>query len=152
MRTAPKAPLSMISCVRRIGASIAVAVTDAKLYAGRLRRLDHVRALRKRQRHRLFHQHVLAVARGENRVLGVQSVRRRDVNDVDAGIAAQRVDRRVRARAELGDEPIARLGARVGSRRQPNARVADERRQHQRERAPEAGHAPAQNGPPCRAR
>ena len=126
----------------------AVAVADDELHAGRRRRVDHPRAVGERQRHRLFDEHVLAVPCRRDRVRRMHLVRRRDVDDVHRRVGAQRLDRRVRA-VHRNRRRSARAPRRAGRRRRTssNARIGDERRQHQRERAAESGHAPPPRRP-----
>ena len=64
------------------------------------------------ERERLLDEDVLAVLEREDRVLGVQRMRGRDVDDVDVRVGDEVFVRAVRARdAELGREGSPRLGA-----------------------------------------
>ena len=63
MRTAPNSPLSINSRVRRIGASKLWLWPTTSCTPGLAHRLDHRAAFVERDRHRLFDQHMLAVAR-----------------------------------------------------------------------------------------
>ena len=145
MRTRPTAPLSMISRARRIGRSKLWLWPTIRMHAGLLRRLDHALAFGERERHRLFDQHVLAGAppraRRARRASGAASrcrpPRRRDRR------TALRPSHRP-ARRNPAAKLLARLGARIGGGDQSHARIARERRQHQREGAAEAGDADAQ--------
>ena len=123
MRTAPTAPLAMISRVRRIGASKLWLWPTTRRTLARFGRIDHLRAFGERDRHRLFDQHVLAVRRGQRNVLRVMLVRRGDVDHVDGRVRAQASRDESGSRAEIRRELFARLGARVGAPRP--ARCAD---------------------------
>ena len=129
----------------RNGAIEAVAVADDHADAGARHGIDHRLAFVERHRHRLFHQNVLATRRGCGDMSRMELVGRGDVDDVDVRIGAQRLDARVRPRIERGGEVRRRLASRVRRRDQCDARIGDEGRQHQRERAPETGDADAKS-------
>jgi hypothetical protein len=140
MRTAPNAPLSIRAQAhdRRIER---MAVADDERDAGALRRSDDRGAFRKRQRHRLLHQEMLAVPGGEHRVAGVILMRRRHVDRLDRRVGAQLLDRRVAHGGEIRGEARPRLSAAIGRGHQRHPRIAHEGRQHQAEGAAEAGDA-----------
>ena len=123
---------------------VAVARADEEASAGRARRGDHLRALRDLEGHRLLHEHVLAGARGGDRLRRVVLMWARDVDHLDVGIGAERLAVRVDAGAELGREAGARLRPRVRGRHQSATRVGAERRRHQHEPAAEPDHPDVQ--------
>ena len=127
-----------------VGRIEAVAVADDEMDAGTLRRDDHRGTLGERQRHRFFDQRVLAGGRCRERVRRVKRVRRRDIDRLDVAIGTKRLDRRVRAAAEIVFELLPRIGTRIRRGDQFDATIAGERRQHQHERPAEAGHTEAQ--------
>ena len=92
MRTAPNSPLSISARRRRTGASNEWLWPTTRCTPARSRRRDHRGAFVKRQRHRLFDQQMLAVPRGEHRVLGVKLMRRRHIDDLDRRVGAQLLD------------------------------------------------------------
>jgi hypothetical protein len=102
---------------------------------------DHPPACRQADRHRLFHQHVLALRRRHFDVRGVLLVRRCDVDQLDIGIGAERLDRAVSAAAEVRGEALGCLGTGIGGGDQLDARIGDERRQHHGKCPPESGDA-----------
>jgi len=113
----------------------AVAVTDDKPDIGALRRGDHAVALVERDRHRFFHQHMLAGGGSRFDVVGVQLVRRGNVDNIDFRVGAHRLDRPIDAAAEFPGEAHGCVGARIGGGDQLDPRVRRQRRQHQREGA-----------------
>lgn len=64
-----------------------------------LDRVDHPLRLRQAQRHRLLDDDVLAVLRGEDRVLAVELVRRRNPDHLDVRVAAELLDAVIAATA-----------------------------------------------------
>jgi hypothetical protein len=105
-------------------------VTDDQVNARARGRVDHRLALGERERHRLFHQHMLAGAGGCHRVLAMELVRARDIDRIDRRIGAQRIDCLMRPHAEIGLEAMPGFRPRIGGAGERDARIADERRQH----------------------
>jgi len=116
---------------------------DDEMAPGGARRIDHRAALRQRERHRLFHQGVLAGGEGEAGVPGMELVRRRDVNGLHRGLGAQLLHACVGAAAEVALELRARFGTWIGGGDELDALVGRERRRHQRERTTEPCNAEA---------
>ena len=65
---------------------------DAEPDVGALAGFDHPAGVVPRERHRLLDEDVLARLRGANRLLGVQRVGRRDVDDIHGGVAEHGVE------------------------------------------------------------
>jgi hypothetical protein len=147
MRTAPNAPLAMISRAqdRRVEA---VAVTDDQPDIGALGCSYHAAAFVERDRHRFFDQHVLAASRSRFDVLGVQLVRRGDIDDVDFRVRAQGLDRRIDPAPDFLGEARSCFGARIGGGDQLDPPVRGQGWQHQRKCAAQSCDADAQ--PPLR--
>ena len=126
MRTAPYAPLAISSRVRKIGASNEWLWPTIRCTPAVARGRDHGGAIVEGQRHRLLDQHMLAVARREDRVARVKLMRRRDVDDLDIGIGAELLDRVVGPAAKV----LAQSGAALprADRRPQPARRADRER------------------------
>jgi hypothetical protein len=114
---------SRVPCERQVRTR---AVADHQRGARRCRGVDHRLAFGERDGHRLLDERVLAARCGGDDVLRMQLVRRGDVHRVDVSVFAHRLDRRVRAPAELALELTARFLARIRLRRR--ARCADARR------------------------
>ena len=100
----------------------AVAVADDQDAAGARGRLDQRRAFVERDRHRLLEQHVLAMVEGERRMMGMELMRRGDVDDVDVGACAQRLDVVERGTAEVPRE-LRACGRQRGRRPRPGGRA-----------------------------
>jgi hypothetical protein len=115
--------------------------TDDQLDARAARGGDHCATVLQRQRHGLLDQYVLALRRCDASVVRVELVRRRNVDDFDRRVGAERLDRVVRLRAELPLELPPRLRARIGGGDQLDPGIGREGRDHQREGAAEAGDA-----------
>ena len=109
-----------------------MAVADDQAHTGALGGGDHLPAFRQGDRHRLFHQHVLAVRGGHCYVRRMMLVRRGDVDHFDVGIRAQRLDPIVGASAEFRGKTSGRLRPRIGGGNQFDAPIGQKRRQHQR--------------------
>ena len=116
-------------------------MSDQQVNPRRLRRVDHARAVFYRQRHRFFDQDMLAGAGRDFGMIGMELVRRRDVNRVDRRIGAHFRDAVTGGAAEIGLEPGARLGARVDRRHDVEPRVQGKGRQHHREPPSQPGDA-----------
>ena len=145
MRTRPKRPLSMSRRACRIGALKLWLWPTISLTPALCGRRDHGLAVREGDRHRLLDQHMLAVRGRQGDVLRVELMRRRHIDRVDAGVGAQLLDRLIGAAAEIRREPRRAPPARgSAARRERDARVGHEGRQHEREGAPETGDAQAQ--------
>src|SRR3954471_16209883 len=76
--------------------------------------------------------------RGDD-MLGMELVRRGDIDGVDVRVRAQLGDLAVDLALEVGLELGPRLGARVGGGNQGDPRIAHEGRQHDRECTPQTG-------------
>ena len=90
----------------------AVVEIDPELDAGLVARVDHALRVRDARRHRLVAEHVLARARGGDRLLGVLRVRRVDRDDGDVRIArAARRSSCTRASRRISSRTSARAPA-----------------------------------------
>jgi hypothetical protein len=74
-------------------------------------------------------------------MLGMQLMRRRDVDRLDVGVGAQRSDIGLGAGVKVGGEATARLVARIGGRDELDTGMMRKRRQHDGERTAEPGDA-----------
>ena len=82
---------------------------------------------------------MLAVCRGEPRVLGMVLMRARDIDDLDLRVGAERVDGFVGRATEVRLETLPRLRPRIGGGDHGDPWVLLQRRQHDGEGAAEAG-------------
>ena len=89
-------------------------MADDEMHLGALDRRDDAVAVREGERDRLFQDHVLATLGRHDGVLGVELVRRRDVDRLDGRVLAQRAGVRVGARVEVAAERLARARLRIG--------------------------------------
>ncbi len=121
-----------------------MAVPDNEMDTRRTCGRDHPGAIVERNRHRLFDQHVLAIARRKDRMRGVKLMRRRNVDDLDIRIGAKLLDRVVGPGGKILREAPPRFGSRISRANQRNTRVGRECRQHHGERAAEPRDADAQ--------
>ena len=116
-------------------------VTDDEMDLGALDRGDDGIAVGKRQRHRLFQDDVLAVLGRQDRVSGVELVRRRDIDHVDRGIGDQRGDVGITARVVVAGEGLARRLVRIGRGLQHKVGMVDGGVHHHGPRHAETGDA-----------
>ena len=83
---------------------------------------------------------MLAVLRGEHRMLRVILMRRRDIDRLDRRVGAQFLDGFVAFGGKIRGKPPPRLGPGIRRSHQRHARIAGKSRQHHGECAAEAGH------------
>src|SRR5581483_4436849 len=95
---------------------------------------------------RLLDDHVLAALGGGDRVLGVQVVRRRDVDEIDVRAVAHRLETREDLGAVFVMEFIERVAARVGRGGDLHIGQLRNGRQDLRARDPEPRHAHPERG------
>ena len=145
MPSLPTSPPAMISRARAIGRIETVAVSDDQMNLRGRRGIDHGAAFGERHRQRLFHQHVLAGTRRHADMRGVELMRGRDIDRLDACVGAKRPrPRRKCSRIEVGGEFCRALRRADRRPRQLDPRIEAEGRQHDGEGAAEAGDAEAQ--------
>src|SRR5690349_18112556 len=116
-----------------------MAVSDHKMHARFMHLVEHLVALVERQGHRFFDEQVLAMACGENGMLGVMLMRSRHVNGFNRRVGAQFLDSPVACGGKLGGKLLPRFFARVGRRYELNARIVRKGRQHDAECPAETG-------------
>lgn len=92
---------------------------------------------------------MLAVGERERRVVRVELMQCRDVDDVDVGLRAQSLDSVERWSAEVPRELVACGLERIRPRDESHPRIRREGRQHQRERTSEPGHTDADRSGHC---
>ena len=89
-------------------------VADDQMHLVALDRGDDGVALGERERHRLFQDDVLAVLGGEHRMLGVELVRRGDVDDLHSRVADQHPHVLIGPGVVVAGEGLARPRMRIG--------------------------------------
>ena len=121
-----------------------VTVSDHHLHPGGCDGIHHLCALLQRDGHGLFDQQVFARRRSQCHVLGVQTMRRGNVDHVHPRIVAERLHAGVGGRAKVLRKTRARRRLRISRGDQTHARIGDKGGQHQRESPAQAGYADAQ--------
>jgi hypothetical protein len=108
--------------------------------------VDHPPAFVEAERHGFLDQYVLPLVRGEKDMLQMQLMRCGDVDRLHALVGAEVSDLFIRRSREFPRETFARFGSNVCTCDKLEARMPEERWQHQHEGASEARNAYAQPG------
>ncbi len=118
-----------------------VRVPDDEAGPGACRGGDHPVAILERERERLLDEHMLAMLECEDRLIGMEPMRRADIDRLDLGIGAQRLEVGEGLGAEVAGEALARARQGIGRGMKRELRMDARRPDHHRAGEAEAGDA-----------